>query len=141
MDSLNLLGKVKDMNVVGLGKSQMDDLLAKAAKEQGRTIAGDPKPSSGGYYRSDHFAFANMGIPAMYAGGGTVAADEDTANYRKRMSLVLRGCYHQPCDRYRDEWDLSGAVQDLQLFYKVGFDISEQAQWPAWYENSEFQRK
>ncbi|MCW1717363.1 M28 family metallopeptidase [Pseudoalteromonas sp. A3] len=141
MDSLNLLGKVKDMNVVGLGKSQMDDLLAKAAKEQGRTIAGDPKPSSGGYYRSDHFAFANMGIPAMYAGGGTVAADEDTANYRKRMSLVLRGCYHQPCDRYRDEWDLSGAVQDLQLFYKVGFDISEQAQWPVWYENSEFQRK
>ncbi|MEI8621527.1 M28 family metallopeptidase [Pseudoalteromonas sp. B129b] len=141
MDSLNLLGKVKDMNVVGIGKSQMDEFLATAAKEQGRTISGDPKPSSGGYYRSDHFAFANMGIPAMYAGGGTVAADEETANYRKRMSLVLRGCYHQPCDRYRDEWDLSGAVQDLQLFYKVGFDISEQEQWPTWNASSEFQRK
>ncbi|MEL0639482.1 M28 family metallopeptidase [Pseudoalteromonas aliena] len=141
MDSLNLLGKVKDMNVVGIGKSQMDEFLTTAAKEQGRTISGDPKPSSGGYYRSDHFAFANMGIPAMYAGGGTVAADEDTENYRKRMSLVLRGCYHQPCDRYRDEWDLSGAVQDLQLFYKVGFNISEQEQWPTWNANSEFQRK
>ena len=141
MDSLNLLGKVKDMNVVGIGKSQMDEFLETAAKEQGRTISGDPKPSSGGYYRSDHFAFANMGIPAMYAGGGTVAADEETANYRKRMSLVLRGCYHQPCDRYRDEWDLSGAVQDLQLFYKVGFDISETEQWPTWNTNSEFQRK
>jgi len=141
MDSLNLLGKVKDMNVVGIGKSQMDKFLETAAKEQGRTISGDPKPSSGGYYRSDHFAFANMGIPAMYAGGGTVAADEETANYRKRMSLVLRGCYHQPCDRYRDEWDLSGAVQDLQLFYKVGFDISETEQWPTWNTNSEFQRK
>ncbi|MBQ4799749.1 M28 family peptidase [Pseudoalteromonas sp. MMG006] len=141
MDSLNLLGKVKDMNVVGIGKSQMDEFLTTAAKEQGRTISGDPKPSSGGYYRSDHFAFANMGIPAMYAGGGTVAADEETANYRKRMSLVLRGCYHQPCDRYRDEWDLSGAVQDLQLFYKVGFNISEQEQWPTWNANSEFQRK
>lgn len=141
MDSLNLLGKVKDMNVVGIGKSQMDEFLETAAKEQGRTISGDPKPSSGGYYRSDHFAFANMGIPAMYAGGGTVAADEETANYRKRMSLVLRGCYHQPCDRYRDEWDLSGAVQDLQLFYKVGFDISETEQWPTWNTSSEFQRK
>ncbi|MBH0000217.1 M28 family peptidase [Pseudoalteromonas sp. NSLLW24] len=141
MDSLNLLGKVKDMNVVGIGKSQIDEFLETAAKEQGRTISGDPKPSSGGYYRSDHFAFANMGIPAMYAGGGTVAADEETANYRKRMSLVLRGCYHQPCDRYRDEWDLSGAVQDLQLFYKVGFDISETDQWPTWNTNSEFQRK
>ncbi|WP_372761100.1 M28 family peptidase [Pseudoalteromonas sp.] len=141
MDSLNLLGKVKDISVVGIGKSQMDDLLAAAAAEQGRTVAGDPNPSSGGYYRSDHFAFANMGIPAMYAGGGTQAFDEDTASYRKRMSLVLRGCYHQPCDRYRDEWDLSGAVQDLQLFYKVGFNISQQSEWPRWNENSEFQRK
>jgi Zn-dependent M28 family amino/carboxypeptidase len=141
MDSLNLLGKVKDISVVGIGKSQMDELLATAAKEQGRTVSGDPKPSSGGYYRSDHFAFANMGVPAMYAGGGSEAFDEETANYRKRMSLVLRGCYHQPCDRYRDEWDLSGAVQDLQLFYKVGFDISQQSQWPTWNENSEFQRK
>ncbi|MFU2508954.1 M28 family metallopeptidase [Pseudoalteromonas sp. ASV78] len=141
MDSLNLLGKVKDISVVGLGKSEMDSLLAVAAKAQGRTVSGDPKPSSGGYYRSDHFAFANMGIPAMYAGGGSEALDEETANYRKRMSLVLRGCYHQPCDRYRDEWDLSGAVQDLQLFYQVGFDISEQAQWPTWNKNSEFQRK
>ncbi|WP_404340096.1 M28 family metallopeptidase [Pseudoalteromonas mariniglutinosa] len=141
MDSLNLLGKVKDISVVGLGKSEMDSLLATAAKAQGRTVSGDPNPSSGGYYRSDHFAFANMGVPAMYAGGGTQAADEETASYRKRMSLVLRGCYHQPCDRYRDEWDLSGAVQDLQLFYQVGLDISEQTEWPTWNSDSEFQRK
>jgi len=141
MDSLNLLGKVKDISVVGIGKSEMDSLLETAAKAQGRTVSGDPKPSSGGYYRSDHFAFANMGVPAMYAGGGSEALDEETANYRKRMSLVLRGCYHQPCDRYRDEWDLSGAVQDLQLFYQVGFDISEQKEWPTWNVTSEFQRK
>ncbi|MAD02902.1 MAG: peptidase M28 [Pseudoalteromonas sp.] len=141
MDSLNLLGKVKDISVVGIGKSEMDSLLETAAKAQGRTVSGDPKPSSGGYYRSDHFAFANMGVPAMYAGGGSEALDEETANYRKRMSLVLRGCYHQPCDRYRDEWDLSGAVQDLQLFYQVGFDISERKEWPTWNASSEFQRE
>lgn len=141
MDSLNLLGKVKDISVVGIGKSEMDSLLETAAKAQGRTVSGDPKPSSGGYYRSDHFAFANMGVPAMYAGGGSEALDVETANYRKRMSLVLRGCYHQPCDRYRDEWDLSGAVQDLQLFYQVGFDISERKEWPTWNATSEFQRQ
>jgi Zn-dependent M28 family amino/carboxypeptidase len=141
MDSLNLLGKVKDISVVGIGKSSLDDMLANAAKQQGRTVSGDPKPASGGYYRSDHFAFANMGVPAMYAGGGTEALNEETANYRKRMSLVLRGCYHQPCDRFRDEWDLSGAVQDLQLFYQVGYDISQQSDWPTWNTTSEFQRK
>jgi Zn-dependent M28 family amino/carboxypeptidase len=141
MDSLNLLGKVKDINVVGIGKSSLDTMLANAAKAQNRTVAGDPSPASGGYYRSDHFAFANMGVPAMYAGGGTTALDDETANYRKRMSLVLKGCYHQPCDRYRDEWDLSGEVQDLQLFFQVGLDVSEQNVWPTWNANAEFQRK
>ncbi|GMM84817.1 M28 family peptidase [Pseudoalteromonas sp. MTN2-4] len=141
MDSLNLLGKVKDISVVGIGKSSLDEMLADAAKAQGRVVSGDPRPASGGYYRSDHFAFANMGVPAMYAGGGTEALDEATANYRKKMSLVLRGCYHQPCDRYRDEWDLSGAVQDLQLFFQVGYDVSQQAEWPTWKAGAEFNRK
>ncbi|TMO63172.1 M28 family metallopeptidase [Pseudoalteromonas aurantia] len=140
MDSLNLLGRVKDISVVGIGKSDLDDMLTVAAKAQGRVVSGDPKPASGGYYRSDHFAFANMGVPAMYAGGGTQAIDDATANYRKRMSLVITGCYHQPCDRYRDEWDLTGAVQDLQLFYQVGYDISQQETWPQWKATSEFKR-
>ncbi|MDP4982149.1 M28 family metallopeptidase, partial [Pseudoalteromonas tunicata] len=140
MDSLNLLGRVKDISVVGLGKSDLDARLAVAAKAQNRTISGDPKPAAGGYYRSDHFAFANMGVPAMYAGGGTQALDDSTENYRKRMSLVLKGCYHQPCDRFRDEWDLTGAVEDLQLFYQVGFSLSQDGSWPAWNNNSEFQR-
>ena len=140
MDSLNLLGRVKDISVVGLGKSDLDARLAVAAKAQNRTISGDPKPAAGGYYRSDHFAFANMGVPAMYAGGGTQALDDSTENYRKRMSLVLKGCYHQPCDRFRDEWDLTGAVEDLQLFYQVGFSLSQDGSWPAWNKNSEFQR-
>ncbi|RZG16213.1 M28 family peptidase [Pseudoalteromonas sp. CO342X] len=141
MDSLNLLGKVKDISVVGIGKSELDEMLETAAKAQDRVVSGDPRPAAGGYYRSDHFAFANMGVPAMYAGGGTEARDEETETYRKRMGLVLRGCYHQPCDRYREEWDLSGAIQDLQLFFKVGYDVSEQDAWPKWKATAEFQRK
>ena len=141
MDSLNLLGRVKDVSVVGIGKSELDDMLAVAATKQNRTIGGDPKPSSGGYYRSDHFAFASMGVPAMYAGGGTLPIDDATATYRKRMGLILRGCYHQACDHYRKGWDLSGAVEDLKLFYHVGFNLSEQKDWPKWDTKSEFQRK
>ena len=141
MDSLNLLGRVKDMSVVGAGKSEMDEYLARAAAKQSRTLSGDPRPAAGGYYRSDHFAFAQMGIPAMYSGGGTEAIDDETARYRKRMGLILRGCYHQPCDQYRKGWDLSGAVEDLQLFYQVGLDIADSTAWPKWYSQSEFQRK
>ncbi|KZN49860.1 M28 family metallopeptidase [Pseudoalteromonas luteoviolacea] len=141
LDALNLLGKVKDISVVGLGKSSLDGVLKEVADEQNRSISNESNPSAGIYYRSDHFAFANMGIPAMYAGGGHEAFDDATAKYRKRMSLVLRGCYHQPCDRYRKEWDLSGAVQDLQLFFKAGYLISQEEAWPTWSATSEFQRK
>jgi Zn-dependent M28 family amino/carboxypeptidase len=141
MDSLNLLGRVKDISVVGAGKSEMDEYLARAAQSQNRTLSGDPRPAAGGYYRSDHFAFAQMGIPAMYSGGGTQAIDEETERYRKRMGLILRGCYHQPCDQYRKGWDLSGAIEDLQLFYQVGLDIADSTNWPSWYAQSEFQRK
>jgi Zn-dependent M28 family amino/carboxypeptidase len=141
MDSLNLLGQVKDISVVGAGKSEMDEYLTRAASKQSRTLSGDPRPAAGGYYRSDHFAFAQMGIPAMYAGGGTIALNEDTERYRKRMGLILRGCYHQPCDQYRDSWDLSGAVEDLQLFYQIGLDIADNDNWPKWYAQSEFQRQ
>jgi Zn-dependent M28 family amino/carboxypeptidase len=119
----------------------MDEYLARAAQSQNRTLSGDPRPAAGGYYRSDHFAFAQMGIPAMYSGGGTQAIDEETERYRKRMGLILRGCYHQPCDQYRKGWDLSGAIEDLQLFYQVGLDIADSTNWPSWYAQSEFQRK
>ena len=76
----------------------------------------------------------------MYAGGGKTPVDESTASYRKKIELILRGCYHQACDHYREGWDLSGAIEDLQLFYQVGYDIAESADWPKWYPTAEFSR-
>lgn len=141
MDSLNVLGKVKEVSVRGLGKSQLDDYLANAAKKQNRvTVQGD-NPSAGYYYRSDHFNFAKVGVPAMYAGGGKTPVDEKTAKYRKKMSLIVRGCYHQPCDEYRKSWDLSGAQQDVQLYFDVGYNVANAKDWPKWSKTSEFQRK
>lgn len=141
MDSLNVLGKVKEVSVVGFGKSEMEDYLAIAAAKQGRTLAEELKPEAGSYYRSDHFNFAKQGIPALYAGGGPTPIDEQTAKYRKRMGLVIKGCYHQPCDQYRKGWDLSGAAQDLQLFFDVGYQLTNSSDWPNWKAGAEFKRQ
>ena len=140
MDSLNVLGKVKEISVRGKGKSELDIYLANAAAKQGRSAIQGDNPSAGYYYRSDHFNFAKVGVPAMYAGGGKTPVDEKTAKYRKKMSLIVRGCYHQPCDEYRKSWDLSGAQQDLQLYFDVGYHIANTETWPQWTETSEFQR-
>ena len=140
MDALNVLGKTKDVGVRGFGKSSLDNNLAIAAEKQNRVLAAGGNPSAGYYYRSDHFNFAKVGVPALYAGGGSEPVDEKTARYRKKMSLIVRGCYHQPCDEYRKNWNLQGAQQDVQLFFDVAYQLANSTEWPTWSKTSEFQR-
>ena len=141
MDAMNVLGKTKNVAVVGMGKSEMEDYLEAAAAKQGRTLTQEDRPEAGYYYRSDHFSFAKQGVPALYAEGGNEPADEETAKYRKRMNVIVTGCYHQVCDQYRDGWDLSGIVQDTQMLFDVGVGVANAEAWPKWNEASEFQRQ
>ncbi len=140
MDALNVNGKSKDVAVYGLGQSELDNYLTKAAVKQNRIITGDPRPAAGIYYRSDHFAFANIGIPALYAKGGKMPADEATAKLREKLNPIIAKCYHGLCDEYRDDWDLSGAVEDMQLFFEIGYQLSDESVWPQWSKSSEFSR-
>ncbi|NKX22428.1 M28 family peptidase [Alteromonadaceae bacterium A_SAG2] len=141
MDAMNVLGKTKNVAVVGMGKSEMENYLEAAAAKQGRTLTQEDRPEAGYYYRSDHFSFAKQGVPALYAEGGNEPADEETAKYRKRMNVIVTGCYHQVCDQYRDDWDLSGIVQDTQMLFDVGVGVANADAWPKWNETSEFQRQ
>lgn len=141
MDAMNILGKTNDVTVVGYGKSELETYLEKAAKRQGRHLVQEDKPQAGYYYRSDHFAFAIKGVPALYAEGGSDPVDEATARYRKRMSVILTGCYHQVCDQFRENWDFGGMLEDTQMFFEVGYDIANSDDWPQWNKTSEFQRQ
>ena len=140
MDALNVNGKSKDVAVYGLGQSELDNFLTKAALKQNRTISGDLRPAAGIYYRSDHFAFANVGIPALYAKGGAIPADQATADLRAKIDPILSKCYHGLCDEYTQDWDLTGAVEDMQLFFEIGVELSESNVWPKWSKTSEFKR-
>ncbi|WP_269517834.1 M28 family metallopeptidase [Alteromonas sp. BMJM2] len=141
MDAMNILGKTNNVAVVGMGKSELETYLKKAANKQGRVLTQEDKPEAGYYYRSDHFSFAKQGVPALYAEGGNEPADEETAKYRKRMNVIVTGCYHQVCDEYRESWDMGGIVQDTQMLFDVGVNVANAPMWPKWYEGSEFQRQ
>ncbi len=141
MDAMNILGKTKDVAVVGMGKSDLEANLEKAVKRQGRVLTQEDSPGAGIYYRSDHFSFAKFGVPALYAKGGSDPIDEATADYRKRTNLIVRGCYHQVCDQFRENWDFGGVKEDTQMLFEVGYDIANSEQWPQWSASSEFQRK
>jgi Zn-dependent M28 family amino/carboxypeptidase len=140
MDALGVSGRSSDVSVYGLGQSELDNFLKAVAKKQGRVIAGDPRPAAGIYYRSDHFAFANIGIPALYAKSGKTPIDLATKALRAELKDSLAKCYHNLCDEYNKAWDMSGAIEDIQSFYEIGYELSKENVWPKWSKTSEFKR-
>lgn len=140
MDAMNILGRTKDVSVIGMGKSELENYLQTAVARQGRVLTQEGRPEAGYYYRSDHFSFAKLGVPALYAKGGDQPIDEATADYRKRASVIVTGCYHQVCDQFRENWDFGGVEEDTRMLFEVGHDIANTEEWPKWNPTSEFQR-
>ena len=141
MDSLNIYGRTKDLTVVGLGASDLDDYAAAAAAAQGRVLRADPKPENGGYFRSDHFPFAKQGVPAINAGGGDDYIGRP-AGWGQQVSDAYTALhYHKPSDEIRPDWDLSGAIEDLQVYYAIGAHAASTAEWPQWKPGSEFKAR
>ncbi len=141
MDGLNIYGKMKDITVIGYGNSELDDYIEKAALEQGRSVRPDPEPEKGYYYRSDHFSFAKQGVPALYADMGIDHVEHGEEWTREQLNEYTAERYHKPSDEYDPGWELSGAVQDLRLFFKVGYRLSMESTFPNWNEGTEFKAK
>lgn len=138
LDSTNIYGKTKDFTIVGKGKSELENYLVDAAKQQNRIALGEKNPASGGFFRSDHFSFAKLGVPAVFAGGGSEPVDAATASYKTQMQATMKGCYHNVCDEYHEDWDLSGAIQDLEVYYQVTRSLGNSQDWPGYYQGTEF---
>lgn len=143
IDTLETAGPARDIILVGEGQSDMDGRLRAAAAARGRTVASEPYPERGYFYRADHFPFAKRGVPTLALMGG-LAGPEDLVNGGKaageRWFNDYMRCYHQPCDAWNESWDLRGAAQDVALLYAIGKELADSAQWPKWSADSEFHR-
>lgn len=124
--------------VVGSGSTTLEDLLADAATEAGRTLAPDPEPSKGFFYRSDHFEFAKRGVPALYLDPGTKYIGKPEGYSKEKRDDYTARAYHKPADEVDPAWDLSGAIADLGLLYAVGRRVADGTTWPAWKDGTEF---
>ncbi|MGH8135508.1 MAG: M28 family peptidase [Steroidobacteraceae bacterium] len=138
IDELIPLGRAKDVEVIGFGASQLEDMLAAAARSQGRTLMPDRHSEAGYFYRSDHFNFAKAGVPALYIKSGTTLRDEPAGAGIARSDEYRGERYHKPGDQYETSWDVSGSIEDLKLLFEVGARVSNQKSWPEWYEGNEF---
>ncbi|HWA62643.1 MAG TPA: M28 family metallopeptidase [Caulobacteraceae bacterium] len=138
MDVLNLYGPTRDIVIVGAGKSTLEDQAAAIAARQGRVVDPEPRPEAGGYYRSDHFSFAQAGVPALDMSSGPDLVDGGKEAGRKAAEDYTTHRYHQPSDEWRADWNLGGAKQDLDLLYALGRQIANATAWPQWKPGAEF---
>ncbi|MBI1343476.1 MAG: M28 family peptidase [Terrimonas sp.] len=138
MDGLNWYGKTSDIIVVGEGQNDLEDYLKDFAAKEHRSISFEAHPEAGSYFRSDHFNFAKKGVPALYTGSGINVIGKEKGYGKKKDDEYNAKHYHRPSDEFNDSWILDGAIDDLQLLFKVGKRLAYSEEWPKWKEGSEF---
>lgn len=140
-DVTSFWGRMKDVTLISLGQSELDTYVSKAALEQDRYIAPNPTPEKGNFFRADHFWFVRKGVPVIYGAGSSDHREKgkDYASQKRSEFITLH--YHKPSDEYNPKiHDLSGTVEDAQLFFKVGYQLSNETTFPQWNKNSTWKR-
>ncbi len=125
-------GRTSDFSIVGLGNSTLDDLTGEAVKAQGRVVTGDTAPDQGFYFRSDHYEFARGNVPSIETSPGIDYVGKPSSFGPEKRAEYIAHDYHQPSDVVKPDWDLSGAVQDLQVLLDVGYRVAEADGRPTW---------
>ena len=141
LDILQTAGPAKDTILVGEGKSTLEDDLARVAATQGRTVSVESLPERGLFYRADHFSLAKRGVPPLLMMGIAGASDlveGGKAAGQAWVDAYTGKCYHQACDVWSPDWNLAGAVQDVEIMRIVGADLANSRRWPEWKPGSEF---
>jgi Zn-dependent M28 family amino/carboxypeptidase len=141
IDGINQWGRTKDITVIGLGNSTLDDIAQQVASIQGRTLSPDPEPEKGSFYRSDHFEFAKQGVPALDTGAGTNYIGKPPDYGKQKRDDYTAHDYHKPSDEIKPDWDLSGAIEDAQLLFMVGYNVAQGDKYPEWKPGTEFKAK
>jgi Zn-dependent M28 family amino/carboxypeptidase len=141
IDTVNPWGKTRDIEDISDNNSTLDDLLAAAAKRNGRVMTSNSQPEKGGFYRADHFEFSKRGVPSLYTGGGKDFIGKPANFGQQKKDDYAAHHYHQVSDEIDPNWDLSGAVQDVQLLFEVGYQVANGDKFPEWKPGSEFRVK
>ncbi|MFO7277924.1 MAG: M28 family metallopeptidase [Pseudomonadota bacterium] len=138
-DGGNIWGATRDVTFIGMGKSSLDAIVQALAQRQGRTVKPDQFPDRGFYYRSDQFAFAKIGVPAVYLDDGTEYVGRPEGWGKQQMEAWEAKHYHQPSDELDDSWNFDGMIQDTELGFLTGWVVAQSDTLPQWNPGDEFE--
>jgi Zn-dependent M28 family amino/carboxypeptidase len=138
MDALGDYGETNDFSVTGKGQNELEDYVDELAKQDGKTTTGDKNPGAGGYYRSDHFSFAKVGVPALDINNGANSTVHGEAWGKQQQKEYNEKHYHQPSDNYSPAMNADGMAEVADLLFNVGLKLSNETTFPGWKNGSEF---
>jgi Zn-dependent M28 family amino/carboxypeptidase len=138
VDGGNILGRVRDLTVLGSSKSSLGPALARMLATRGMRISPEEHPERGHFYRSDHFSFAKVGIPSISIGAGTDFVGRPKGWGVEQNEDYTAKRYHQPSDAYRADFDLTGAAQIAEILLRFGTSVANSTTVPAWNPDAEF---
>jgi Zn-dependent M28 family amino/carboxypeptidase len=138
LDSMNVWGRTRDVVLSGHGKSAADDLLAAAARQQGRVVKPEAHAESGMFYRGDQFEFARGGVPVNYTQGGVDYIGKPPGYAAAKLGQYTANDYHTVRDVVQPDWDMAGAAQDAELLFLAGYRAAQDSAPPQWKTGAEF---
>lgn len=138
MDALGFYGETKDITITGKGQNELEDYVTTEAAKNGWHTVGDARPGAGSYYRSDHFNFAKVGVPALDINNGTESIAHDTAWGKAQKKDYNDNRYHQPSDSYSADMNTEGMAQIANILFNIGYKMSNETTFPGWKNGSEF---
>ncbi|MBL4595400.1 MAG: M28 family peptidase [Robiginitomaculum sp.] len=138
IDAMMPAGRSHDMEVVGFGSSELEDILQTKAEAHGKHLVPDQNPEAGYFYRSDHISIAKKGVPMLYGRGGVDLLVGGKAAGEKLATIYRSDNYHKVSDEYSVDWDITGMTQNFDILYLVGEALAHDGVWPNWYEGNEF---
>ena len=141
MDGINTWGRTRDIEVIGYGNSTLEDILQDAISAQQRVIKPDSGPEKGRFFRSDHFEFAKVGVPAIYLKSGIDFIGKPEGFGKQKSDEYTERDYHKVSDEVKPDWEFSGGVEDLRLLLDIGWRVADGSRWPEWKSGSEFKAR
>ena len=138
IDGVNFFGKVSDFSALGAERSNMDTIVSEVAKERSLTLEGDMRPEQGFFFRSDHFPFAKVGVPAISLRHGDNFVTPLTGDALVFFRDYTAKYYHQASDEYQDWWDAAAMIQNAELGLAIGIKLANQAEKPRYKDSDEF---
>jgi len=138
MDALGDFGETNDFSITGKGQNDLEAYVEELAKQEGKTVTGDKNPGAGGFYRSDHFEFAKVGVPALDINNGAKSTLHGEAWGKQKQKEYGDLHYHQPSDNYSDAMDADGMAEVANLLFNVGNKLANESTFPGWKKGSEF---